>query len=60
MRNELRKRKLPNNTMSETEYLLSSPNNARRLMEAIKESREGKGERMSLEELRRRVGLTEQ
>ena len=46
--------------MSETEYLLSSPNNARRLMEAIKESREGKGERMSLEELRRRVGLTEQ
>lgn len=45
--------------MSETEYLLSSPKNARRLMASLKGSQEGKGLRMTLEELRRFVGLSE-
>jgi hypothetical protein len=46
--------------MSETEYLLRSPNNARRLIASIRECEEGKGIRMTVEELRRWVGLTEQ
>jgi PHD/YefM family antitoxin component YafN of YafNO toxin-antitoxin module len=45
--------------MSETEYLLRSPNNARRLMASLKEAEAGKGLRMTVEELRRLVGLTE-
>jgi len=53
-----RKRSKP--AMSETEYLLRSPNNARRLMASIRECEEGKGLRMTVEELRRFVGLTEQ
>jgi PHD/YefM family antitoxin component YafN of YafNO toxin-antitoxin module len=45
--------------MSETEYLLRSPNNARRLMASIRECEEGKALHMTVEELRRMVGLTE-
>jgi len=55
-----RKRNRSNRAMSETEYLLRSPNNARRLMASIRECEEGKGLRMTVEELRRYVGLSEQ
>jgi antitoxin YefM len=41
----------------ETAHLLRSPRNAQRLMEALRDARRGKGRRMSLEQLRREVGL---
>jgi len=41
----------------ETAYLLRSPRNAERLMASIREARQGKGRRMSLEQLRREFGL---
>ena len=41
----------------ETAHLLRSPRNARRLMSALDNSRRGKGKKMSLEQLRREVGL---
>jgi hypothetical protein len=45
-------------TRNDTEYLLSSPENARRLLAAIEDSRAGKGMRVStIEELRRELGF---
>jgi len=41
----------------ETAHLLRSPRNARRLMTALAKSRRGEGKKMSLEQLRREVGL---
>jgi antitoxin YefM len=41
----------------ETAHLLRSPRNAQRLMLALDKSRRGKGKKMSLEQLRREVGL---
>lgn len=41
----------------ETAHLLRSPRNAERLMSALDKARRGKGKRMSLERLRREVGL---
>lgn len=41
----------------ETAYLLRSPSNAKRLREALREADEGKGERMTVEQLRRSLGL---
>jgi hypothetical protein len=42
----------------DTEYLLGSPGNARRLLAAVEDSRAGKGMRYaSIEELRRDLGL---
>jgi antitoxin YefM len=43
--------------LMETAHLLRSPRNAQRLMEALRDARRGKGRRMSLEQLRRQVGL---
>ena len=43
----------------ETAYLLRSPKNARRLLEASERSTRGEGETMDLSELRARLGLTE-
>ena len=45
------------NSLIETAHLLRSPRNAQRLMEALQDARKGKGRRMSLEQLRREVGL---
>jgi antitoxin YefM len=41
----------------ETAHLLRSPRNAKRLMSALENARRGKGKKMSLEQLRREVGL---
>jgi len=41
----------------ETAHLLRSPRNAQRLMEALHDAHRSKGRRMSLEQLRREVGL---
>ena len=41
----------------ETAHLLRSPRNAQRLMSALENVRRGKGKKMSLEQLRREVGL---
>lgn len=42
----------------DTEYLLSSPENARRLLTAIEDARAGRGTRvMTVDELRRELGL---
>jgi len=43
--------------LSETAYLLRSPKNAERLFESLREIDRGGGEVMSLDELRRSVGL---
>ncbi len=43
--------------LMETAHLLRSPRNARRLMAALREARQGKGKRMSPEQLRREFGL---
>jgi antitoxin YefM len=43
--------------LKETEFLLRAPANAKRLLEALRESKEGKGQVMSIEELRKSVGL---
>lgn len=45
--------------MQETAYLMRSPANARRLLEALFESLNGGGVVMTLEELKREVGLLE-
>ena len=47
-------------SLMETAYLLSSPANARRLLEAIEQADRGKGTIMTIEELRRTVGLGEE
>ena len=44
-------------SLMETEYLLRSPKNAERLMQALQESERGGREVMTVEELRRSVGL---
>ena len=44
----------------ETAYLLRSPNNARRLLQAGERAKEGEGETMDVDELRARLALTEQ
>ena len=43
--------------LMETAHLLRSPKNAQRLVESLRELDEGKGELMTVEELRRSVGL---
>lgn len=43
----------------ETAYLLRSPKNARRLLEACERSARGEGELMDVAELRARLGLSE-
>jgi PHD/YefM family antitoxin component YafN of YafNO toxin-antitoxin module len=40
-----------------TAYLLASPKNRRRLLTALRQSRAGRGKRMTVEQLRRSVGL---
>jgi antitoxin YefM len=45
------------NSLLETAHLLRSPRNAQRLTEVLRDARKGKGRRMSLEQLRRKVGL---
>ena len=47
-------------SLMETAYLLSSPANARRLIEAIEQADRGEGKTMSPDELRRTVGLGEE
>jgi hypothetical protein len=45
-------------TRGDTEYLLSSPENARRLLAAIEDSRAGKGTRFAtIDDLRRELGF---
>ena len=44
----------------ETAYLLRSPANARRLLAASERAKQGEGETMDLDELRARLGLTQQ
>jgi antitoxin YefM len=46
-------------SLIETSYLLSSPKNARRLFEALEESKRGEGVEMTVDELRKQVGFTE-
>jgi antitoxin YefM len=46
--------------LMETAYLLSSSANARRLLEAIEQADRGEGKIMTIEELRRTVGLGEE
>jgi antitoxin YefM len=41
----------------ETAHLLRSPRNAERLRSSMREARRGKGRRISLEQLRRELGL---
>jgi antitoxin YefM len=41
----------------ETAHLMRSPANARRLLESLRELDQGKGETMTVEELRRSAGL---
>ena len=43
--------------LMETAHLLRSPENARRLMKALRRARAGKGKPSSIEELRRSIGL---
>ena len=46
-------------SLMETAHLLSSPKNARRLFEALEESKRGEGVEMTVDELRKSVGLVE-
>ena len=43
--------------LMETAHLLRSPRNAQRLRAALRDARQGKGKRMSLEQLGKKVGL---
>jgi antitoxin YefM len=43
-------------SMMETEYLLRSPKNAKRLLRALKRTEEGRGEVVTVEELRKEFG----
>ncbi len=45
--------------LEETAHLLRSPKNARRLLEALAEVRAGRGETVSLDDIRQRFGLDE-
>ncbi|HEX2204626.1 MAG TPA: hypothetical protein VHG91_15055 [Longimicrobium sp.] len=49
----------PRPERNDTEYLLSSPENARILMEAIRELDEGRGRPTTMAEIRARLGLAE-
>lgn len=44
-------------SLKEAAYLLRSPANAARLLAALEDARAGKGRRMTIEDLRREVGL---
>ena len=44
-------------SLMETAHLLRSPANAKRLLESLRELDRGKGKKMTVEELRRSVGL---
>lgn len=44
-------------SLSTTAYLLASPRNRKRLLAALRQSRQGKGRRMTVEQLRRELGL---
>lgn len=44
-------------SLVETAHLLHSPANARRLLEALERAMKGEGQPMTVEELRREVGL---
>jgi antitoxin YefM len=44
-------------SLEETAYLLRSPRNAQRLLEAVKDARARKGKPQSLDDLKREVGL---
>jgi len=44
-------------SLMETAYLLRSPKNAERLLESLRELEQGGGEVMTVDELRRSVGL---
>lgn len=46
-------------SLMETAYLLRSPANARRLLDALKRARAGKGKGMTLEVLRKKSGVDE-
>ena len=43
--------------LSTAAYLLASPRNRRRLLAALRQSRAGKGRAMTVDELRKEVGL---
>jgi antitoxin YefM len=43
--------------LSTTAYLLASPRNRRRLLAALRQSRAGRGRRMTQEQLRKEAGL---
>ena len=43
--------------LSTTAYLLASPRNRRRLLAALRQSRAGRGRRMTLDQLRKEVGI---
>jgi PHD/YefM family antitoxin component YafN of YafNO toxin-antitoxin module len=45
------------NAMDTTEYLLSSPRNAERLLRALERSRRGEGKPQTVEEFRKQIGL---
>jgi antitoxin YefM len=44
-------------SLTETDYLLRSPKNAKRLLGAIRRAKRGQLRKMTVEELRREVGL---
>jgi antitoxin YefM len=46
-------------SLRETAYLLSSPTNARRLLEAIEQADREEGSKLSIEELRKSVNLND-
>lgn len=47
-------------SLVETAYLLRSPANAERLLSALNDALKGKGESLSMEALRREVGLSDE
>ena len=47
-------------SLVETAYLLRSPTNAQRLLDALGRALKGKGQHMSIDDLRHEVGLDEQ
>lgn len=47
-------------SLIETAYLLSSPANARQLLEAIEQADRGEGIKLTIEELRQTVGLDDE
>ena len=47
-------------SLVETAHLLSSPRNAARIFEALERRKQGKGTEMTIEQLRKRLGLSEE